>query len=326
MRSEAQAVFFQGDGRVELRPVPLEAEGITITSRVIALSHGSERRVLQGELPDTSEGETIAALSDQTGYPVKYGYMNAGVGPDGGRYFAFYPHQNRFVCDPRDLIPIGEDLAFDDAVLLPSVETALSVTHDAHPRYGETVLVAGQGVIGLLVAELLLRSGARVMALEPIAARRERSVSLGCRTLDPSSTDCYDEILDATDGLGPDVAVNLSGSSEALQLLIDTAALESTVVEASWYGSRTSTLRLGTVFHRKKLTVRSSQVSRIPTVLSGRWSKERRFALALDLAGQLRPSKYITHRFPFQEASSAFDLLRSGEDEVLQIVLDPEED
>lgn len=325
MSGEAQAVFFLGDGRVEVRQVPVGSDGITISSRAIAVSHGSERRVLQGELPDSSEGETLAALRDQTRYPVKYGYMNAGVGSDGRRYFAFFPHQDRFTGDPGDLIEIGDELAFDDAVLLPSVETALSVTHDVHPRYGETVLVAGQGVIGLLVAELLLESGAQVVTVEPSPERRRRSAALGCRVIDPTSADCRREILDLTDGSGPDVSVNLSGSSEALQLLIDHAAAESTIIEASWYGSLSSTLELGTAFHRKKLTVRGSQVSRIPSQLASRWSKERRFALAIELAGRIQPSKYITHRFPLTDAPSAFDLLLSGEDEVLQIVLDPEE-
>ncbi|WP_455382753.1 zinc-dependent alcohol dehydrogenase, partial [Salinispira pacifica] len=188
----------------------------------------------------------------------------------------------------------------------------------------ETALVIGQGVIGLLVAELLLRCGAeQVLTTDPIPRRRELSAQIGCTAIDPGSTDCCEHIRTATQGRGPDITINTSGSSSGLQLAIDVTAFEGLILEASWYGTRSVQLDLGASFHRKRLTIRSSQVSRIGPHLSSRWSKERRLDRALRYAGEIRPSRLISHRIPLSAAASAFELIADHPEEVLQVVLDP---
>ncbi len=63
-------------------------------------------------------------------------------------------------------LPDGLDPA--PGVFFANLETALNVVHDAPLRLGETALVFGQGVVGLLVTQLLKRAGAeRVLAVEP---------------------------------------------------------------------------------------------------------------------------------------------------------------
>src|SRR5690606_2911712 len=78
---------------------------------------------------------------------------------------------------------------------------------------------------------------------------------------------------------------------------------EGRVVVGSWYGTRRAAVELGTHFHRGRLTVRSSQVSRINPALAGRWSKARRLAFALELLRRIRPGALITHRFPVERAA-----------------------
>src|SRR5207245_4750483 len=60
----------------------------------------------------------------------------------------------------------------EQGVFLANLETATNVVLDAKPRLGEVVAVFGQGVVGLLITQLLRRSGARVIAVEPSALRR----------------------------------------------------------------------------------------------------------------------------------------------------------
>ncbi len=86
--------------------------------------------------------------------------------------FAFHPHQDCFVVDAAAVVPLaGCDPR--QATLLPMVETALQITLDAGAVLGETVVVFGLGVVGLLTAELLQRAGARVIAVDPLAWRRD---------------------------------------------------------------------------------------------------------------------------------------------------------
>ena len=73
----------------------------------------------------------------------------------------------------------------DDAVFLPSVETALQIVHDAAPRFGESVLVLGLGIIGTLVSLLLARMEVTAVVADPLQPRRSRLADLGFLTVDP---------------------------------------------------------------------------------------------------------------------------------------------
>ncbi len=330
----ARAVFFVAPRSVEIRNVALGSEQpnagqcdkdapVLVRSRLAAISSGTELLFFRGQMPEQIEGETLAALGEAGGYPLAYGYMNVGVTASGQRVFAFQPHQDRFRCNPDELVAIPADVRDEDAVLLPSVETALSIVHDAAPLLGERVAVFGLGVIGLLVCELLVRCGIRKpVAVDPIPERRERAAELGCACLSPSEPRLETEIERLTDGRGLDIAINTSGSQAALQTAIDASALHGTVVEASWYGRKPVELQLGEAFHRRRLTIKSSQVSRVPPALSARWDKARRLQTAMELCRALRPGKHITHRFALGQAQEAFELLDTQPEPVLQIVLE----
>jgi threonine dehydrogenase-like Zn-dependent dehydrogenase len=322
----AKVVQFVAPRRVEVRTVNVEPKPgeELVTSTVIGISHGTELLAYRGELPEGMEAdETLASLAGDLAYPITYGYMNVGAAADGTRVFAFVPHQDRFPCRPEEWIPLPNTVSNEDGVFLPTMETAVGIVQDLRPVLGETVLVTGLGVVGLLVVELLARSGVdRVIACDPIHWRRALAEQAGCDVVDPADAG-VERIAALTCGRGPDCAVNASGSAEGLQLAIDTVAREGTVVEASWYGRRAATLCLGTRFHRHRLTVRSSQVSHINPALTPRWTKPRRIETVLRLLAEVKPSRFITHRFPLEQASEAYRLIDSHGDEVVQVVLDP---
>lgn len=64
---------------------------------------------------------------------------------------AFAPHASYAFVDREALQVLPEGIKPIDAILMPSVETALSLAHDANPRFGETVAIFDQGFIGLSV-------------------------------------------------------------------------------------------------------------------------------------------------------------------------------
>ena len=326
MSRKARALYFTAPRKVEIREEEVQAENdqVLVHSRLIGISHGTELLAFLGQMPqELAADATLESLKGTLAYPLKYGYINTGETDDGRRVFAFYPHQDIFALDPRQLIELPTDLDFPDAVFLASMETALSIVHDAQPLFGEVVLVVGQGVVGLLVAEILVRSGTgRVITVEPFAERRRVSEQIGCVALQPA--DQLPELIrKESGGRGVDVAINVSASAAGLQLGIDSLVFEGTLVEASWYGTREVNLTLGTAFHRKKLRIRSSQVSRIDAALTARWDKGRRLDVVLDLLKQIRPSHYISHRFALHRAQEAFELLETHPEQSIQVVLEP---
>jgi NADPH:quinone reductase-like Zn-dependent oxidoreductase len=327
MERKARVLYFLAPGKVEIREeaVAAGAGEVMVSSRLIGISHGTEMLAFRGELPAELEADaTLKGLSGTLAYPLKYGYINAGVAQDGRRVFAFVPHQDLFAASEEELVELPPELSFDDAIFLATMETAIGVVHDASVRFGESVLVVGQGVVGLLVAEILLRAGAgRVITVECHELRREASRRLGCAALAAGRGDLVQHILGLTDGRGVDVAVEVAGSAEGVQLALDCLAFEGMLVAASWHGSRRVSLDLGRAFHRRRLRIRSAQVSRLDPCLEGRWSKQRRLATALEMLAALRPSRYITHRFPLASAQEAYTLLAERPGETIQVVLEP---
>jgi 2-desacetyl-2-hydroxyethyl bacteriochlorophyllide A dehydrogenase len=310
----ARAVHFVAPRRVELREVELPdpSEGrILVATEWSGISSGTELLAYRGEVdPDLPLDETLGALAGTFAYPFRYGYSAVGrvlrpAGPfrEGQRVFAFHPHQDRFVTDAGDAVAV-DDLDPRAATLYPMVETALQVALDAAPRLGETVVVAGLGAVGTLVAALLARTGAVVLGSEPEPARRAAAAAFGARAVDP---DAAAEVVAAeTGGRGADLVVEASGNPRALAAALSLLAHEGTALVCSWYGTKPVTLPLGAAFHRRRLALRSTQVSTLPAALSARWDRRRRAELAWRLCRELPLSALATHAFPFERAAEAY--------------------
>jgi 2-desacetyl-2-hydroxyethyl bacteriochlorophyllide A dehydrogenase len=313
-----RALWFVAPRQVELRPVetpppgPGEAQVQVLCSGVSA---GTEMLAYRGELPaDLQVDETIGALGGSFTYPFQYGYSCVGrieaVGPDvesfspGDLVFAFRPHQERFVAASSDLMPVG-GLEPRMAVFLPYVETALQITLDAGHVFGETVAVSGLGVLGLLVAMLVERAGGRVVGIEPQAWRRTIATDLGLAAVAPE-----DAARHASDVA---MVIECSGNPAALASALELLAHEGTALVASWYGTKPVSLPLGGPFHRRRLTIRSTQVSTIPAALSNRWTHRRRLTRAVEIAGDLPLARLATDTVPFERAGEGYARVDAGD-------------
>src|SRR5262249_29247629 len=152
--SSAKAVIFSGPRQVSIEEVALPkpvAGEVIVRTLFSGVSSGTELLAYRGEIdPDLPLDERLGALQGTFRYPFQYGYSCVGE-VDGSLFFAFHPHQERFVAPLDDLVPLG-DLDPRRATLLPLVETALQISLDAGPVLGEQVVVLGLGVVGMLTA------------------------------------------------------------------------------------------------------------------------------------------------------------------------------
>jgi 2-desacetyl-2-hydroxyethyl bacteriochlorophyllide A dehydrogenase len=309
----ARALWFVGPHSVEVResdiPEPGPDEALVRTA-FSGISPGTELLAYRGEIDDTvALDDTLPALSGRFSYPFRYGYSCVGFVErgraldEGTPVFAFQPHQDRFVVTAGDALEI-HGLDPRTATLFPLVETAFQVSLDAEHAHGALVVVAGLGVVGLLVALLLQRDGAQVLGSEPLTWRREVAQSLGVEAVTPGDLDAG--VARATDQRGAPLLVEVSGNPAALADGLRVLSHEGTALVVSWYGTKPVTLPLGAEFHRRRLTIRSSQVSSIPARLAGEWTRERRRRVALELMAELPLDAVATHEFPFTEAETAF--------------------
>ncbi len=317
-------LYFTAPHMVEVRHEELRIEegAVLVESRVIGISRGTESHIWHGSFPRVRSEDGLDSLDGVMEYPLAYGYMNAGETPDGERVFGFFPHQDRFAAREEQLVHFPADTDFEDIVLYPSVETAYTAAVDAAVLPGERVLIIGQGVMGLLTAEILKDvKGVRLAAAEYSPLRAGYSRELGLFCLSPEDDNFESSMKDYLGG-GADKVINFSGSAEGLQTGIDLSDFGASLIEASWYGDTETSLRLGTAFHRRRLTIKSSQVSHLPDGIRGRWPASRRSEVVRNLVLNIGPSKYINGRYRLEDAPRAFEELYSG-DEVLQAVLIP---
>ncbi|MCA1688218.1 MAG: zinc-binding alcohol dehydrogenase [Actinobacteria bacterium] len=329
---EARALWFTAPRTAELRPerVPPPGPGeVRVKTIASAISHGTEMLVYRGEVPADLPLD-LPTFAGSFSFPIKYGYASVGRVLDAGAesfspgdlVFVHHPHQDVFVVPAELPVRLPEGLDPTSGLFFANLETALNIIHDTPLRLGETALVFGQGVVGLLVTRLLKLAGAdRVLAVDPIKKRRDLALEVGADEAFEPGEDLRERILETTSGRGADLAVEASSSGAALQAAIDSVAAEGTVVVASWYGTKPVSLFLGDHFHRGRIRLRSSQVGRMDPELGSRWDRARRTEAVLGLLPRLRLEELVSHRIPFEKAPWAYRLVDERPDEALQVIL-----
>jgi threonine dehydrogenase-like Zn-dependent dehydrogenase len=270
--------------------------------------------------------ETLPSLGGTFRYPFAFGYSCVGQVlaseadevPAGSVVFAFHPHQDLFTAGSEDIVTLD---AVDDrtATILPLVETALQVSLDAGPRLGERVVVLGLGPVGILSAALLLRAGAEVVGVDPRADRRDVAAGFGVPAVDRAEIRAL--VDDTTSGAGVPLVVEATGSPAALTDALELLAHEGEALVCSWYGMNEARLPLGGPFHRRRLAIRSTQVSTIPARLAGRWTVARRRSTAVRLMDDLPLKLLATHEVPFDRPHEAYEMLDRGDVDVMHVAL-----
>lgn len=332
-------------GHVQLIPMEPPEPGVAevlVSTMYSGISAGTELTAFTGTNPylhrrwDAGrrlfvEGE--AALA----YPLRgWGYEEVGrvteVGPGvdrdligmvvwgiwGHRSAATLPEATaRRQCLGRHMPPVAGVFARPGAV-------ALNALLDANPRLGETLVIFGQGVIGLLLTALAASAGAQVIAVDPVEERLALARKFGASAVLSEPAAAAEAVRDLTSNLGAPTAVDVSGSPAALHEAIRSVGLNGLVVAAGFYQGGLGAVRLGEEFHHNRVRLVSSQIGAVDPSLSGRWDKDRlhRDVMARIAEGRLNPMPLVSHRIPAERSQEAFDLLTSGDPRVLQIVLE----
>src|SRR5829696_2978001 len=221
---KARALWFTAPRTAEFRQemVPPPGPGeVRVETLASAVSAGTEMLVYRGEVPQDLRLD-LPTLAGSYAFPIKYGYAAAGHVLDTGSgvedlspgdpVFVHHPHQDVFLVPARTAVRLPDDLDPELGVFAANLETALNVVHDTPLRLGETALIFGQGVVGLLVALLLKLAGAgQVLVVDPLEERRRLALAAGAdEACGPGELN--EHITEITGGRGVDVAIEASGS------------------------------------------------------------------------------------------------------------------
>ncbi|WP_366655027.1 zinc-binding alcohol dehydrogenase [Fodinicurvata sp. EGI_FJ10296] len=271
----------QGEIRETTLPAPTAAD-VVMRTLYSGISRGTESLVFTGGVPESQWQTMRAPLQEGTfPFPVKYGYIAVGTvesGPavlEGKSAFCLHPHQDRFVAPAAMVHPLPDGVPPERAVLAANAETAVNILWDSGIGIGDRVAVIGAGVVGCLVAWLAARiPGVTVDLIDPDTTKAAAASALGLTLVPPGA---------AAAEPSRDAVIHTSANPDGLRQALSLADTEATIVEASWYGTTEPAMPLGEDFHARRLTVRSSQVGRIPAQRQPRWDFSRRMACALGL-------------------------------------------
>jgi 2-desacetyl-2-hydroxyethyl bacteriochlorophyllide A dehydrogenase len=123
---------------------------------------------------------------------------------------------------PADLVlALPADLPLEHAALIEPTAVAVHDVRRANVAAGDQVVVVGGGPVGLLIAVVAQRGGARVMLVEPDGFRRRVAGELGVEAFDPAATDVVATVNERTEGAGADVAFEVSGSAGGVTTAVD---------------------------------------------------------------------------------------------------------
>lgn len=133
----------------------------------------------------------------------------AGVPPLDGGLREYLPYK------PEFLFPLPAGFSAEDGAMLEPLGVALHSWDLAHFRMGETAAIVGAGPIGLLLIQLARLAGAtEVLAVEPLAYRRDLAAELGAIPVSPNE-DLERVAAAHTEGYGVDVAIEVAGQVAA---------------------------------------------------------------------------------------------------------------
>ncbi len=279
----------------------------------------------------------IESVQSKLDDPLALGYCNVGVvlsvGQNvlgfsvGDRVISNGPHAE-IVSVPHHLCArIPDNVSDQSALFTVLASIGLQGVRLSKPTFGETYLVSGLGLIGLLTGQILIAHGCRVLGLDPDLSKCTIAETFGIQSICTSKHD--DPIswcMSQTSGIGVDgVLITASTtSSEPVDIASTVCRQRGRIVLVGVSGLQLKR----DLFYKKELSFQVScsygpgRYDSSYELLGNdypigfvRWTEQRNFSAVLEALsrGSLSTEGLISHHFSFQDAPNAYELLTSSE-------------
>ena len=210
----------------------MASDEVLVDTFITTISSGTERANITGD-PYVS----IATTEPCVKFPRTAGYSASGVvkavgngvtqvKPGDRVALSWSKHANLQVLKEKNVHLIEhENVSFAAAALTHIATFPMAAIRKCRLEMGESAVVMGLGILGLLAVQLLRAAGAvPVIAVDPIAERREKALKLGADyAADPFAADFAETVKTLTHG-GAKVAVEVTGNGQALNQVLDCMA------------------------------------------------------------------------------------------------------
>ena len=232
---DKQIVFTQKNTAklLDVEPQSLGANQVRVKTLFSTISNGTERANLTGD----SVVSIHSNPDDKAVFPRFVGYSTSGVvvekGADvktlevGDRVAMYWTkHRSYNVVDEKNAVKIeSEGVSFEEASIAHIATFPLAAIRKTKIEIGESLMVMGLGILGLLAVQLAHAAGAvPVIAVDPVKERREKALKFGADyALDPFETDFDQKVKAITNG-GVNAAIEVTGQGAGLNETLDCMA------------------------------------------------------------------------------------------------------
>lgn len=324
---------------------PLNPHEVRLRTLYSGISAGTELTAYRGSNPylhklwDPARKLFVPAEQPSLTYPVSgWGYEEVGevieLGSEvegistGDVIYGTWGHRTRHIVEEdyaRSRIQAKSlDPLFGIFSQIGSI--AMNGVHDARIRIGETVVVFGMGTLGQIVGQLARKSGGYVIGVDRFEKRLDVARQSGAAdiVLNADEGEVAERIRAITDNRGADVAIEVTGSSIALNQAVRSVAYSSKVIALGFFQGEATGLFLGEEFHHNRVNIVGSQIFGTDPELTYRWNRLRlvQTFMRLQADGMIDLKPIISHVIPFEEAGEAFRILDEEPENALQVVLD----
>ncbi|MDR3792877.1 MAG: zinc-dependent dehydrogenase [Terracidiphilus sp.] len=241
----------------------------------------------------------------------------AGMTPSGGG-FSEYIRVMDWIVANRGVIAIPDDVPFEQAAFMEPLNTVLKGTKHLNLAPDETVLVIGQGPIGLMHAALAARTGAHVFTSDLFPARHAIAAKFGLHhPIDAGSEDVVARMKRETEGRGADAVILAVGGNALVRTAMDAARSGGKVMLFAQTQHGEATIDPAAVCMDEKSLIGSYSSSFdildevIELVLGG-------YRKGFDL------TRLISHRFPLEQAVEAIEIASHPQADSMKIMIEPE--
>ena len=237
----------------------------------------------------------------------------AGYEPSGGG-FAEYVRVMDWIVARSGVVRIPDNVSFEQASFIEPVNTCMKGIETLRLIAGETVLVIGQGPIGIMLAVLARRCGARVITSDLFPQRLTIAETFGLNdTIDASASDTVTTIKKMTEGRGADAVVLAVAGSGLIRPAMDAARPGGRVLLFAQTQHGEAVIDPASVCVDEKSLLGSYSAS------VDLQEESARFVLG----GEMELERLISHRFPLGESVEALQLAARPKPDSMKVVIQP---
>ncbi len=236
----------------------------------------------------------------------------AGFEPSGGG-FAEYVRVMDWIVE-RGTVSIPDGVSFEQACFVEPVNTCLKGIENLRLRPEETVLVIGQGPIGIILGVLAQRTGAKVITSDLYQQRLTIAASFGLQhTIDAARESVIEVIREATQGRGADAVILAVGGTSLIR----------TAMDAARPGGR---VLLFAQTARGEVSIDPAAVCVDEKTLLGSYSASidlQEESVRLVMSREMDLARLISHRFPLSQSVEALHLAARPQPDSLKVIIQP---